>query len=202
MGSQSANINEVMIAAPYQYYEQSVIRKIHHFYINEAIIEANAYTEMTFRIQTAGPDDVIYIHLNTPGGALHTGIQIINSMKSTQAHVICSIEGEVDSIGTMIFLAADEFVIHDRCMMMFHNYSGGVFGKGHEQIAALNATTKWVSEIMEELYIPFMSKEEFDRLEKGEDLYFRAADIRKRVTKMVKLIEKERKIDERLVKQK
>ncbi len=178
---------------PFQYFEQPVTRRIHHFYLNQAVEEAAKYTEMIFRIQTAGPEDVVYIHLNTPGGYLDTGIQLVNSMQSSQAHVICSLEGEVASLGTMIFLAADEFVVHDNCMMMFHNYSGGVFGKGHEQIAALEATTKWTDEVMQRLYVPFMSQEEWERIKKGEDLYFRADEIRKRLAKMVKILEKEKR---------
>jgi len=90
-------------------------------------------------------------------------------------------------------LAGDEFIVHDNCLMMFHNYTGGVFGKGHEQIAALDATTRWVHEVMKNVYVPFMTEVELDRLTKGEDLYFRADEVRKRLVNMVKTIEKELK---------
>lgn len=185
------------IDLPYQYFEQTQVRKLHHFYLNQGVEQPDKYSEMVFIIQTAGPDDVVYIHLNTPGGNLNTGVQIVNAMKSTQAHVICGLEGEVASLGTIMFLAADEFIVHDNCMMMFHNYSGGVFGKGHEQIAALDATTKWIHNIMEELYVPFMTPEEFTRLVKGEDLYFQAPDIRKRLNKLVTAIKRQRKAEEK-----
>jgi len=148
---------------------------------------------MIHQIQTSGNDSMIWIHLNTPGGILETGIQIINSMQVSDAHVIASLEGEVASLGTMIFLAADEFIVHDNCLMMFHNYSGWVGGKGHEQVAALEAMTKWTEEIMKRLYIPFMSEEEFERIKRGEDLYFHSDEIRKRLTRMVKVMEKNKK---------
>lgn len=178
---------------PYHYFEQQVVSRIHHFYISQAVEEPSKYVEMIHIIQVSGPDSVIFIHLNTPGGALDTGIQLVNAMQSSNAHIVCSLEGQVASLGTMIFLAADEFVVHDNCLMMFHNYSGGVFGKGHEQIAALEATTRWVEEIMKRLYVPFMSEEEFERVKRGEDLYFHSEEVRKRLARMVKILEKEKK---------
>lgn len=178
---------------PYGYFEQQVVRRIHHYYFSQLIDEPHSYIEMIHQIQTAGPDSIIWIHLNTGGGVLDTGIQLINAMQSSEAHIVASVEGYVASLGTMIFLAADEFVVHDNCIMMFHNYTGGVFGKGHEQIAALEATTKWTESLLRRLYYPFMSEDEITRLLKGEDLYFDSDDIRKRITNMVKVLEKEKK---------
>lgn len=189
-------LSEDLQERPYRHYEQSITSHIHHFYISEAVDAPELYTDMIFKIQTAGPDDAIYIHLNTPGGRLDTGVQLINAMQSTQAHVVCAIEGSIASLGTMIFLAADEWIVHDFSMMMFHNYSGGVFGKGHEQIAALNATTSWVDDLMSQLYIPFMSEDEWERIRRGEDLYFQADEIRERLATMVEIMEEEKRLAE------
>ena len=178
---------------PFYYFEQVVTRRIHHFYLSTIVDAPHKFPEMIFRIQTASQDDAIVIHLNTPGGRIDTGIQLINAMQATPAHVVCSLEGEVASLGTMVFLAADEFMVHDNCMMMFHNYSGAVWGKGHEQIAALDATTKWIENLMRKLYVPFMSEEEFGRIMKGDDLYFHSEEIRKRLKRMVKTLAKEKK---------
>jgi ATP-dependent Clp protease, protease subunit len=185
---------------PYWFFEQNLTRRILHFYFSEVVEEPNLYVEMIHHIRTAGPDCTIYIHLNTPGGRIDTGVQLINAMQTSEAHIICSLEGRVASLGTMIFLAADEFIVHDNCIMMFHNYSGGVFGKGHEQIAALEATNIWIENIMRNLYIPFMSDEEFNRIVKGEDLYFQAEEIRKRLHKMVKTMEKQIKEEQKAAK--
>jgi ATP-dependent protease ClpP protease subunit len=181
--------------AKYKHYEQQVVHKLHHFYLSQQIEEPPHYTDMIHRIHTASPEDVIHIHLNTPGGHLDTGMQIINAMRSTPAHVICSIESEAHSLGTLIFLAADEFVVHDNVMMMFHNYSGGVFGKGHEQAAQLEGTKKWFSSLARKLYIPFLTEEELARLERGEDIYLHSDDIRKRLDRVVNAAKKvERKL--------
>jgi len=178
--------NDFREEARYTHYEQTVVRKIQHFYLSSMIEEPIHYIDMIHRIQTAGPEDIVYIHLNTPGGHLDTGIQLVNAMHSTQAHIIASVEAESHSLGTLIFLAADEFVVHDNCMMMFHNFSGSVGGKGHEQQAHLAATVKWFSTLARKLYVPFLSEDEFDRILKGEDIYIHSEDIRKRLERMVK----------------
>lgn len=174
-------------AKPYTHYEQVVSRRFQHYYLSSAIESPELYVDMIHKIQTSGPDEVIFIHLNTPGGHLDTGVQIINAMQSTQAHVTVSIEANCHSLGTLIFLAADEFIVHDNCLMMIHNFSGGVFGKGNEQHSQLEAQIKWFNTLAKRLYVPFLSKEEFDRVVKGEDIWLQSDDIRTRLEKMVKM---------------
>ncbi len=172
---------------PFTYFLQPVTRNIHHFYISSYIEDAHHYVEMVNKIQTAGADDIIYIHLNTVGGFMAAGIQIINAMISSSAHIITSLEGEVASLGTMLFLAADEFIVHENSLLMFHNYSGGVWGKGHEQVAALESATKWTEDFMMRIYVPFMTQDEVHRLIKGEDIYMHPPEILERLQHMAEV---------------
>lgn len=169
-----------------RHFEQVITRKVQHFYISSIVAEPFYYVDMIHRIHSAGPEDIIYIHLNTPGGHLDTGMQIVNAMRSTPAHVIASIESEAHSLGTLIFLAADEFIVHDHVMMMFHSYSGGIFGKGHEQTAQLQGTTKWFTNVARKLYIPFLEEQELERILRGEDLYIHSEEIRRRLERIVR----------------
>lgn len=179
------------VVKPYHYYEQQLIRRVHHFYLSREIGEPDGYVEMIHRIKMASAEEMIYIHLNTPGGHLDTGVQIVNAMQSSQAHIVCSVEAESHSLGTLIFLAADEFIVHDNCIMMFHNFSGGVFGKGHEQISQVQATQEWYTSLCRKLYVPFMTEDELERIIKGEDLWFTSEEIRERLKIMVAHLEKE-----------
>ena len=170
---------------PYQYFEQLMTKRVHHFYISKVIEEPEHYVDMVHRIRMAGPEDVVFIHLNTPGGDLSTGVQIINAIAASQAHVVCSIESESYSLGTMIFLSADEFIVQDNCMMMFHQWTGGVFGKGHEQKAQFLATEEWFNDLARTIYIPFLSEEEFNSIIEGKDIWIQSADIKERLNVMV-----------------
>lgn len=172
--------------APYAWYESVVSNRVLHFYISDVIREPMLYTDMIHRIKTASPGDVIYINLNTPGGNLVTGVQLINAMNSTPAKVITTLESTAHSLGTLIFLSGDEYTIHENCLMLFHNYSGGTFGKGNEQSAQLDATIKWFNKLMKRICSPFLTEDEISRIIKGEDLWLDSDEIRKRLIKISK----------------
>ena len=178
---------------PYEHFEQMLVTKVQHYYLSGFIDIPSSYVKMIHSIMTATPSETIIIHLNTAGGDLSTGIQLINAMKFSEGHVICSLEGEAYSLGSLIFLAADEFLVHDNSTMMIHNFSGGIYGKGNEQVQQLEATIKWFNTLARDYYLPFISDKELGDILKGEDLWLQTDDIRKRLVKMVKTIQKERK---------
>jgi len=177
----------------FEYFEQPLTSKVHHFYLSGVILEPTAYVKMVHIINTAPAHDTIYIHLNTPGGYLHTGVQIVNAMKSSEATIVCSLEGEAKSLGSLIFLAADQFIVHDNSLMMIHNFSGGIYGKGKEAEMEMIASIEWFSDIGAKYYIPFLTKKEFDGIVNDSDIWLHAPEIRTRLEKMVKAKEKELK---------
>lgn len=179
---------------PFYYYAQPASRQVHHYYISSVIEEPHQYVDLIHRLITSHAEEIVYIHLNTIGGNLATGVQIINAMRQSRAHIVASVEGEAYSLGTLIFLAADEWVVHDNCMFMFHDFSSLTVGKGHsEQKASLDASLKWYRDLATSLYIPFLSEAELDCVLRGEDLYLHSDDVRKRLDKLVKQMEKDHK---------
>lgn len=172
---------------PYKIYEQQYTAAHIHIYLSESIGEAEQYVDMIHRIATAGPADTIFVHLNTPGGQLDTGVQIINALQNTQARVVTILEGVAYSLGTLIFLVGDEMVVNDHCMMMFHNFNGGIVGKGNEITLELEATNKWFATLAKQIYVPFLSEDEVHRLHRGEDLWIQSPEIRRRLAHMVKV---------------
>lgn len=176
---------------PYQLYEEVFNVRQFHVYISEVIGAPEEYTELFYKISAASSNDVIYVHLNTGGGRLDTGVQFINAMRNTNAKVVTILESTAYSMGTLIFLSGDEMIIHESCMMMFHNFRGGILGKGNELVAELEATVKWFSSIAKKIYVPFLSEQEFESLLKGEDIWMQSAEIRKRLEKVSKLYQEE-----------
>lgn len=162
-----------------------------HFYISEAVGLPNDYVEMIHKIRNATPNDTIFIHLNTPGGVISTGVQMVNAMQSTEARVVTVLESEACSLGTILFLAGDEFIVHDNCRMMFHNYSGGAVGKGQEIEAQVESTGKWFNELLRKFCTPFLSEEEVERIIRGEDLWVHSDEIRERLDRMIEEMNKQ-----------
>jgi ATP-dependent protease ClpP protease subunit len=141
---------------------------------------------MIHHLLHALPTETIKIHLNTQGGSLETGVAIINAMLSTQAEVVCILEGQAFSLGALIFLCGNTWIVHDHTLIMFHNYSGESWGKGNEIMAHMKAQEKWHMEITKEIYQPFLTSEEYDRLLKGEDFWLHPSEIRTRLKRVVK----------------
>lgn len=179
----------VRIPLPYATYESIRTQRITTFYLNETIGRPGDYTEMIHKIRTAGPADIVYIHLNTPGGRLDTGIQLINAMKDSEARIIAVLDSKAYSLGTLIFLAADEFIVHENCMFMIHNYSSATVGKGNEQKAEMQATEMWFGKLAKKYYYPFLSMQELQSVLDGRDIWMDSDEIRKRLKNMVRIQE-------------
>lgn len=186
----------VMMDSPYQTYEQSITVKHYHFYLSSAIGSPDKYTDMIFKINNAAEHDQVSIHLNTVGGQISTGVQIINAMKNSKATITTILESEAYSLGTLIFLSGDEMVLNENCRMMFHTFAGGFGGKGSDMISEMASTVDWFIQLGREIYIPFLSEEEFTALLRGEDLWMTTPEIKSRLIKMSEINESKQKEQE------
>lgn len=176
---------------PYSYYTQKIVTRQLHYYISGPIEEPARYTEMIHQIRTAGQNDVVHVHLNTPGGMVATGVQIISAMRASSGHIVTHLEGEACSMGALLFLTADEMVVYDDSLLMFHNYSGSAFGKGHELTASIEATNKWYTKLASTICTPFLEKDELKRIFDGADLWLLSDEVEERLKKMAKQLSKD-----------
>lgn len=188
---QKGDQEEKISAGPFRYFENINTAKTHHFYLTQSLGNPEEYIDMIHQLKICGANDIVYIYLNTPGGFVTTGIQIINAMRNCPAKVVTVLESEAHSMGTFIFLAGDEFIVHDNCRMMFHNFSSGMYGKGNELGQQLESTLKWFEDLANDYYIPFLSQDEVSRIMKGEDLWLGSVQIRERLIAMSEIVRAE-----------
>src|SRR3990172_3810555 len=78
-------------------FEYTLTQKQYHIYLSSIIEEPAKYVDLIHLIKAAGEDDVIYIYFNCPGGDLLTGVQIINAMNTSAAHIIGVLESSAIS---------------------------------------------------------------------------------------------------------
>jgi ATP-dependent Clp protease protease subunit len=166
-----------------RYERQSPVRQI-SYYISGNILESHYYTELFYTLRTAIETDLIYLHLNTSGGDFDTGLQIINNMQASSANVITVLEARAYSMGAFIFLAGDEFIVHDNCQLLFHIYSGSFAGRGNEQQAEVLAVSNWFEKFMTRTCEPFLSSAEIKDVLKGSDVWMDSDEIRRRMERM------------------
>jgi ATP-dependent Clp protease protease subunit len=164
-----------------------------NLYISEAIGSPEQYVTLIDTLRNAHPYDTIFMYLNTPGGYLTTGCQILHAMRDCQARLITVLDGSVCSMGALIFLAANEFVVHDYCQLMFHNYSGGLYGKGHELASQLNADADHYAYMLQDICSPFLEPEEIEAILAGQDIWLNSDEVRQRLAVVVSIIDEEQK---------
>lgn len=161
------------------------IGHVHEFYLSGEITSSDNYTEWFDIIRHAGETDVVKIYINSPGGDLFTAIQFMRVLSETDATVVASVEGACMSAATMIFLCAEQFEVTPHSMFMFHNYSGGTFGKGGEMIDQLQHERKWSESLLREIYEDFLTEAEITSILDNRDIWLDGKDVLSRLANKV-----------------
>lgn len=101
------------------------------------------------------PEKPLCIHLNNVGGDEHHGMAIYDSIKACQSNVIIIGKGNIHSMGSIIFQAADERIMAPNAKQLIH------YGSPLHADSELHAKSQWswteeckrFSSWMEELYL-------------------------------------------------
>lgn len=152
-------------------------------YIDEEISSPSNYREAYHALSNAGPMDLVKLHINTNGGRLDAGIQLINHIRNCDATVIGVLHMECASMGSGIFLACDDWEISSFSTMMIHSCSYGAVGKQSDIRSRVEFTTSYNEDFIRQIYSGFLNEEEIQRVLKGEDIYFKAKEIDERLVK-------------------
>lgn len=171
------------------YFADNVLSRMHTFYLSGTIGPASDYIDWFDIIRNAGENDVIKIHINSYGGDLFTAIQMIRCLNDSLASVIISVEGACMSAATMVFLCGDSFEVSPHSMFMFHNYSGGTFGKGGEMLDQLQHESVWSEKLLRDIYSDFLTEDEIVQMLNNKDLWMDGDTIVERLQEKAKKIQ-------------
>ncbi len=168
-----------------------VIRNVYTVYLTESIDEQKNYRQLFNQLRTATSEDTFVIYLNNFGGYVHTGIDIINSIRMSQAQVITCVTGPIYSMAPLVALSGDLVRIESDTFMMFHDYSTTETGKGSEVKAAVEHYGPFMKDLFKKITHKFLTKKEIEDILSGKDLYLGREEIVKRLKKIKRLYDKE-----------
>lgn len=177
-------------------YTSKHLVNVHEFYLSGTIESSEEYIEWFDIIRNAGQNDVIKIYINSYGGHLFTGIQFLRVLTETQANIIVSVEGACMSAATIILMCGHQFEVSEHSMFMFHNYSGGVMGKGGEMLDQLQHERAWSEKLLRDIYADFLTEKEIISILENKDIWMDGEEVIKRLKKKVKKEEKASKENE------
>jgi ATP-dependent Clp endopeptidase proteolytic subunit ClpP len=75
------------------------------------------------------PPARIFIHINSQGGELFTGMAAVDSILNCKAPTVSVIDGCAASAATLMSVVADERKINKHAFMLIHQLSSGMWGK-------------------------------------------------------------------------
>lgn len=161
------------------------------FYLCGEIGDPEDYIEWFHIISNARESDIIKININSPGGNLFTAVQMLQALETSQAHLVMNVAGGCMSAATLIFLAGDEYLINEHSAFLFHNYSGGVIGKGGEMYQSVIHQRKWSEHILRKAYKNFLTEDEINSLIDDKDIWMDCNTVIERLNSRNALLEAE-----------
>jgi ATP-dependent protease ClpP protease subunit len=173
------------------------VSRLHSFYLSGIIQSPECYTKWFHAIRNASENDVIVIHINSPGGDASTAIQFIRVLAESKATIVASVEGNCMSAATMIFLAADIHQIGEHSCFMFHNYSGISIGKGGEMYDNIVFERKWSERMLKSIYGDFLTDKEIEDILNNKDIWMDGEEVAERLKKRAKKLAKKQKLKEK-----
>lgn len=159
------------------------IAAVHDFYLSGPVENPEYYVEWFDIIRNCSEADTVRIHINSCGGDLFAAIQLMRVLSECPGTVITSVEGACMSAATMIFLSADVFEVSGHTMFMFHNYAGGVFGKGGEMYGQIVHERDWSAKLLKDIYSDFLTKKEIKAMLDNKDIWMDGEEVVKRLEK-------------------
>lgn len=175
------------------------LSSIYDLYLSGDITSPDQYIEWFDLIRGCGPHDVIRLYINSGGGDVFTAIQFRSAMALSQATILVEVEGACMSAATMIMLASDSIEVADDSMFMFHNYSGGCFGKGGEMYDNIIHERQWSEKLLRNVYEHFLDDDEITQILASKDIWMDASEVRDRLKlrgEILEEIEKAREAEE------
>lgn len=153
----------------------------HNYSFDEDIGEPSKYRDLINALYMSGENDDFNFLINSCGGRLSSALAIIEAIRASQATVRGIITGECHSAASMIALNCDEVFVTDSAHMMIHTASYGTGGSTGNVKMHTDFSTDFINKFLDKTYSGFLSKDELEDVKKGVDLWFDAAQIRKRL---------------------
>lgn len=155
---------------------------VYELRVDRPIEAPKDYADWVRTIRGASENDMIELHLCTPGGRVDTTLYLAAALRDSPAHKHVVISGMCASGGTILMMVGDSWEIDPYTQFLFHNYSGGAMGKGHD----IKLQTDYMMELMEDVYKDFFegffTEEELLAVARGHEHWMRAEEVGERLT--------------------
>ena len=128
----------------------------------------------------AGKHDTLELRINSRGGFVNEGSQFYSIVKNKfQGRTTTVLDACGYSMGALIFCMGDKRVITPRSDLMFHDYSGAVWGKGGEIESQFKHQASHLRDFFFDVIVKpkFLKKKEFKQMLAGKDFWMKPEEL-------------------------
>lgn len=152
---------------------------------DDIVTSPNYYRFEIEALQVATENTPVDVTVNTDGGSLATGIEMVNEIINCKAKVTGILRSSCHSCGSIIFLACDEHEVGLSSEMLLHSGSGGSVGTPSQTVQRAESYKRQVRSLFETVYKGFLSQEEIDlMIEHDKEFIFCSEEIKERLQRM------------------
>lgn len=156
--------------------KRPIVNTSYTIHLSEHIENNFAYVELLETLRNASEKDQVTLYLANYGGLCSTGFQIVNAMRECKCGVDVVLDAPSYSMGAIIAVAGKSLRMNPSTFLMFHNYSGGDYGKGKERLDATKHYYEHFHRALKKVVAPFLSAKELSLLKQDNDVYVSCDD--------------------------
>jgi len=127
------------------------------------------------KLRSAEEGSKLALRIGSYGGLVSEGIELFQIAREFfNTNFTTHLDSGAYSMGAIMFAAGDKRIMYEHTTLMFHNYSGGAFGKGNDMVESIGSSEKIIGGFFQTVMVKpgFFTKEEFQQLQWGRDFYF------------------------------
>lgn len=142
-----------------------------NLYLNGPIEEPAQFISCIEAFQAAGENDVVNLHLTTPGGNMDATDTFLQAMHECEGRVIVRASGGCHSCGSIILMHANEFTLSENFNSLIHNGSTGQGGDLNKFKAAAKHSAEYMERVLRSTFEGFLTSDELDAMIDGKDFW-------------------------------
>lgn len=167
---------------PPPYTLEKASEKSWDLYIDQEIVGYESYKDLVKFLKARVAGDVVNIHMNTPGGSVDGGLAIFKAIKNTKATININVEGlGAYSMGAILSCSSTNLTMDPGSVIMFHDFSVSLGGKGQDLIDMLDSLRKQMDSILANDCAHLLTPAELDHLHKGGNVFLQPSTIAERI---------------------
>lgn len=136
---------------------------------------------MFMELENANDDDTLEISIHSSGGLLSELQRFENIIKNIFTRRTTTFLNPYGfSAGAMIFVMGDYRVVFENSQLMFHDFSGGFYGKSYDMKNQIDFDYEFLKNYFTKIVSPFLNKKELQEFFSGKEFWFNAEEMLRR----------------------